>query len=43
MTIDERGTGFHSQFEGHKYSFCSEECKAEFEADPEEFVEAAAA
>jgi YHS domain-containing protein len=43
MKIDERASGFHSMYEGKKYSFCSENCKQEFEADPEEYVEAAAA
>jgi P-type Cu+ transporter len=43
MKIDERSSGFHSMYEGKKYSFCSENCKQEFEADPEEYVEAAAA
>jgi Cu+-exporting ATPase len=42
MKIDERRSEFHTQFAGRKYSFCSEECKKEFEADPEEFVETSA-
>jgi P-type Cu+ transporter len=43
MRIDETLSQFHSQFAGKKYSFCSEDCKKEFDADPDEFVEAAAA
>jgi P-type Cu+ transporter len=43
MRIDESRSEFHSQFGGRKYAFCSEDCKKEFEADPEEFVETAAA
>jgi YHS domain-containing protein len=43
MRVDERRSEFHTQFAGRKYFFCSEECRKEFEGDPEEFVEAAAA
>jgi len=43
MKVDEKRTEFHTQFAGKKYSFCSENCKQEFEADPDEFVETAAA
>jgi len=43
MTLDEKKSEFHTQFGGRKYSFCSEDCKAEFEADPDEYVETIAA
>ncbi len=43
MRIDESRSEFHAQFAGKKYSFCSEDCKKEFETDPEEFVETTAA
>jgi Cu+-exporting ATPase len=43
MKVDEKSSEFHTQFAGKKYSFCSENCKQEFEADPDEFVETAAA
>jgi YHS domain-containing protein len=43
MTLDEKKSEFHTQFAGRKYSFCSEDCKREFEADPDEYVEAVAA
>lgn len=43
MKIDEKNSEFNTQFAGKKYSFCSENCKKEFEADPDEFVETAAA
>jgi Cu+-exporting ATPase len=43
MRIEEGRTEFHTNFAGQRYSFCSEDCKLEFEADPDEFVEAAAA
>jgi Cu+-exporting ATPase len=43
MNVDENKSEFQAQFEGKKYYFCSGECKQEFEADPEEFVETSAA
>jgi YHS domain-containing protein len=43
MKVDEKGSEFHTQFAGKKYFFCSENCRKEFEADPDEFVETAAA
>jgi YHS domain-containing protein len=44
MTIDEkRKSEFQVQFAGRKYFFCSEECRKEFEADPNGYVETAAA
>ena len=42
MEIDERKPEFQTQFAGRKYFFCSEECRKEFENQPEEFVETAA-
>ena len=41
-TIDDTKPEFQAQFAGRKYTFCSEECRKEFEERPEEFVEAAA-
>jgi YHS domain-containing protein len=41
MQVDERSE-FHTQFAGKKYFFCSEECRQEFEAEPDGFVETAA-
>jgi YHS domain-containing protein len=43
MKVDEKGSEFHTQFAGKKYFFCSDNCRKEFEADPDEFVETAAA
>jgi Cu+-exporting ATPase len=43
MRLDGRTAEFETRFAGKKYSFCSEECKKEFEADPDEFLETAAA
>jgi len=42
MKVDEKSE-FQTQFAGKKFFFCSENCKREFEADPDEFVETAAA
>lgn len=43
MKLDERTSEFQSQFGGRNYSFCSDDCKKEFEADPGEYVEMVAA
>jgi YHS domain-containing protein len=43
MRVDEKRSEFEMQFAGKKYSFCSEECRQEFQADPDEYVETAAA
>jgi YHS domain-containing protein len=42
MRVDEKSE-FQTQFAGKKYSFCSEECRQAFQADPDEYAEAAAA
>ena len=41
MTIDDKPE-FQTMFAGKKYSFCSEECRREFEERPEEYIELAA-
>ncbi len=43
MKVDEKNSEFSTQFAGKKYFFCSDNCRREFEADPDEFVEIAAA
>ncbi len=43
MKIDERNSHFHSQFAGKDYSFCSQECKTEFESDPDQYAKQVAA
>jgi len=43
MKVKDNGNEFHTQFAGRKYFFCSEECRKEFEAEPDEFIEVAAA
>jgi YHS domain-containing protein len=44
MRVEEKKTPqLQTQFAGKKYFFCSEECRKEFEADPNGYVETAAA
>jgi YHS domain-containing protein len=43
MSVEEVSGTAHTQFEGKKYYFCSDECQREFEAEPEGYVESAAA
>src|SRR6266550_1677654 len=39
MTVD-RGAKLTSNYRGHTYYFCSEGCKAKFDAEPERYVDA---
>ena len=43
IKVDENRGEFHTQFAGKKYFFCSDECRQEFEAEPDAYVETAAA
>jgi YHS domain-containing protein len=43
MKVDENRGEFQTQFAGKKYFFCSDECREEFEAEPDAYVETAAA
>jgi Cu+-exporting ATPase len=43
MKVDDKRSEFHTQFAGRKYFFCSDECRKEFEAEPDAYVETAAA
>jgi YHS domain-containing protein len=43
MKVDENRGEFQTQFAGKKYFFCSDECRKEFEAEPDAYVETAAA
>lgn len=38
MVLDEEQAVFCTNYKGKRYCFCSDECKQEFEEDPEEFV-----
>jgi Cu+-exporting ATPase len=42
MRVDETESEFQTQFAGKKYFFCSEECRKEFENQPDEYLEPAA-
>jgi YHS domain-containing protein len=42
MRIDEQESEFQTMFAGRKYFFCSEDCRKEFENEPEEYLETAA-
>jgi YHS domain-containing protein len=42
MNVNERAE-LQTQFAGKKYFFCSEECRKEFEAEPDAYVETVAA
>ncbi len=42
MDIDETQTNFHSDHNGKKYHFCSEECKDTFDSQPERYTATAA-
>jgi Cu+-exporting ATPase len=43
MRIEQSRAEFQTQFGGQKYFFCSDECRKEFEAEPDAYVEATAA
>jgi len=43
MKVDEKDAQFNTQFAGKKYSFCSQECKLEFESDPDQYANKTAA
>jgi len=38
MQVDEQKAQEKSQFEGRTYYFCSEDCKIEFDQQPEEYA-----
>jgi YHS domain-containing protein len=42
VRIDEQESEFQTMFAGRKYFFCSEDCRKEFENEPEEYLETAA-
>ena len=43
MTVDDNKAEFQTQFAGKKYFFCSEQCRKEFESNPDEYAKPAAA
>jgi len=42
MRVDEKNAEFQAMFAGKKYFFCSEDCRNEFEENPDEYIEVAA-
>jgi YHS domain-containing protein len=42
MDVNESNPPAKTNYEGKTYYFCSEECKQDFEEDPEDFISSAA-
>ena len=42
MKVDEKNSQHQSQYGGQQYSFCSQQCKREFEENPEQYARSAA-
>jgi len=42
MKVDDKNPQYQTQYEGRTYTFCSRECKNEFEQNPEEYAATAA-
>ena len=42
MEIDDPRPEFQTQFAGRKYYSCSDECRKEFEENPQEYIQTAA-
>ncbi len=38
MTVDEKTTKWVSEYQGKKYYFCNNSCKASFDKNPKKFV-----
>jgi len=38
MKLDKNNAKFSGEYEGTKYSFCSENCKDQFKAGPKDYV-----
>ena len=38
MEIDPASAKLRSEYEGRTYNFCSEECKSEFDREPEKYL-----
>jgi YHS domain-containing protein len=43
MKVDDPNPQHQARYGGQRYSFCSQQCKNEFEQNPEEYAAAAAA
>ena len=42
MNVDENNSQYQSQYGGKKFNFCSEQCKKEFDKQPEKYARSAA-
>ena len=42
MKVDEKKSQYQAQYGGQTYSFCSEQCKKEFDQNPEHYARSAA-
>jgi YHS domain-containing protein len=42
MNVDENKSQYQSQYGGKKFNFCSEQCKKEFDKQPEQYARSAA-
>jgi Cu+-exporting ATPase len=43
MSVDEKSAAAQTNYKGKTYYFCSKECKNTFDANPEKYVQQAAA
>lgn len=39
MTIEEQDAVATADYQGHRYYFCSQDCKQEFDANPDDYVQ----
>lgn len=42
MRVDENSTQYQTQYGDQTYTFCSQQCKSEFEQNPEQYARPAA-
>ena len=42
MKVDEKNSEHQTEYGGQKYAFCSQQCKNEFEQNPEQYARPAA-
>jgi YHS domain-containing protein len=42
MNVDENKSQYQSQYGGKKFNFCSEQCKKEFDKQPQQYARSAA-
>jgi len=42
MNVDENNSQYKSQHNGKQYNFCSQQCKAQFDQNPEKYARSAA-